>query len=91
MATYSSETVTLTVRRWAVPATEPWGAAAEEISKAWGAAATAYREAHGLPEAVALPGDALWFHVRDDEVVIEFKTEQPSRGGCCNCPHEMEV
>lgn len=91
MATYTSETVTSTVRRWIIPAAEPWGAAAEEISKAWGAAAAAYRTAHGLPEDASLPGSALWFHARDDEVVIEFKTEAPDRGSCCDCPHEMEA
>lgn len=91
MATYSTETVTSTVRRWIIPASEPWGAAAEEISKAWVAAAAAYREARGLPEDAVLAGDALWFHVRDEAVVIEFTTEAPARGGCCDCPHEMEA
>ena len=75
MAEYTSETVTRTIRRWIVPAAEPWGAAAEEISKAWGAAAAAYREAHGLDEDALLSGDALRFHVRDEEIVIEFATE----------------
>lgn len=77
MATYTTETVTSTVRRWIIPAAEPWGAAAEEISKAWVAAASAYRDARGLPDDAVLAGDALWFHVRDDEVVIEFAVEAP--------------
>lgn len=40
-------------------------------------AAAVYREARGLPEDAVLAGDALWFHVRDDEVVIEFAVEVP--------------
>ena len=91
MATYTTETITSSVRRWIVPAAEPWGAAAEEISKAWAAAAAACRAARGLDEDALLPGDALWFHVRDDQVVIEFTTETSDRGGCCDCPHEMEA
>lgn len=77
MAEFTSETVTRTIHRWIVPAAEPWGATAEEISKAWGVAAAAYRQAHGLGEEAALSGDALRFHVRDDEIVIEFTTEAP--------------
>lgn len=77
MADFTTETVTRTVRRWIVPATEPWGAAAEEINKAWAVAAVAYRETRGLPKDAVLPGDALRFHVRDEAVVIEFTTEQP--------------
>jgi hypothetical protein len=75
MATYSTETVTSTVRRWVIPAAEPWGAACEEVSKAWTAAAIAYREAHGLPEGAAVVGDQLRFHVRDEDIVIEFSME----------------
>lgn len=77
MADFTSETVTRTIHRWIVPATEPWGAAADEISKAWNAAANAYLQAHDLPESTTLPGDALRFHVRDEEIVIEFQTEEP--------------
>ncbi|MET8693607.1 hypothetical protein ABZV65_13810 [Streptomyces bauhiniae] len=76
MATYTTEVVRRAVHRWVVPAAEPWGAASDEITKAWGAAAVAYRKAHGLPDDASLPGDALWFHVRDDEVVIQFTTKQ---------------
>jgi hypothetical protein len=76
VAEYTSETVTRTIRRWIIPAAEPWGAAAEEISKAWGAAAAAYRQAHGIADSEAIAGDALRFHVRDDQVVIEFATEE---------------
>ncbi|MFJ8603417.1 hypothetical protein ACIREM_32865 [Streptomyces shenzhenensis] len=78
MATYTTETVTSTIRRWIIPAAEPWGATAEEISKAWVAAAAAYREANGLPEDAPIVGDALRFHVRDEEIVIEFRTGEPS-------------
>lgn len=77
MASYTSETVTRTVRRWIVPAAEPWGAAAEEVSKAWVAAAVAYREANDLPEDTPIVGDMLRFHVRDEEIVIEFIVEAP--------------
>ena len=78
MADYTSETVTRTIRRWLVPAAEPWGAPAEEISKAWNAAAGAYREANDLPVDAPIAGDALRFHVRDDQIVIEFTTEEPT-------------
>lgn len=74
MATYTSRTVTSTRREWIVPAAQPWGATAEEIEKAWTAATVAYREIHGLHD-VATPGDALRFHVGDDEIVISFTIE----------------
>ncbi|MFE5958931.1 hypothetical protein [Streptomyces rubiginosohelvolus] len=38
MATYTTETLTSTIRRWIVLAAEPWGATAEEIGKAWAGA-----------------------------------------------------
>lgn len=75
MATFTSETVTRTIRRWIVPAAEPLGAAAAEIGKAWAAAEIAYREHHGMDPGQPLHDDALRFHVRDDEIVIEFATE----------------
>jgi hypothetical protein len=75
VAEFTFETVTRTIRRWIVPAAEPWGAPAEEINKAWAVAAAAYRKAHGLSDTESLPGDALRFHVRDEEIVIEFATE----------------
>ncbi|WP_133258169.1 hypothetical protein [Streptomyces sp. V2] len=76
MAEFTSETVTRTVRRWIVPAAEPWGAACEEVSKAWTAAAIAYRDAHGLPQDAPVIGDALRFRVADDRIVIQFETEE---------------
>lgn len=75
MAEFTFETVTRTIRRWIVPAAEPWGAAAAEIGKAWAVAERAYREHHGIPDEQPLHDDALRFHVRDDEIVIEFATE----------------
>lgn len=78
MAEFSSETVTRTIRRWVVPASEPWGAAAAEIGKAWSVAELAYREAHGLDREQPLHDDALRFHVRDEAVVIEFQTDMPT-------------
>jgi hypothetical protein len=78
VATFTSETVTRTIHRWIVPAAEPWGAAADEISTAWAVAELAYREHHGIPKEQPLHGDALRFHVRDDEIVISFETEEPS-------------
>lgn len=75
MAEYTSETVTRTIRRWIVPAAEPWGAAAAEIGKAWAVAELAYREHHGIDREQPLHDDALRFHVRDEEIVIEFATE----------------
>lgn len=78
MATFTSETVTRTVRRWIVPAAEPWGACIGDINAAASVACRAYREAHGLAPDAAMPDDALRFHIRDDVIVIEFATEQPS-------------
>lgn len=75
MAEFTAETVTRTIRRWIVPAAEPWGAAAAEIGRAWTAAQVAYREHHAIPVGQALPDDALRFHVQDAEIVIEFQTE----------------
>jgi hypothetical protein len=75
VAEYTSETVTRTIRRWIVPAAEPWGAAAAEIGKAWAVAELAYREHHGIDREQPLHDDALRFHVRDEEIVIEFATE----------------
>ena len=75
MADFTTETVTRTVRRWIVPAAEPWGAAAAEIAKAWAVAELAYREHFGIPEDQPLHDDALRFHVSDGQIVIEFQTE----------------
>ncbi len=93
MADYTTETVTTNVHRWIVPAADPWGAAAAEIGKAWAAAELAYRNHHRIPREEPLHDDALRFYVRDEEIVISFTTEQPAsaRGGCCDCPHEMEA
>lgn len=78
MADYTSETVTRTIRRWIIPAAEPWGAAAAEIGKAWAAAELAYREAHGVPLGEPLHDDALRFHLGDEAIVIEFQTDTPA-------------
>lgn len=75
MADYTSETITRTIRRWIIPAAEPWGAPHAEIGKAWAVAELAYREHFGIPEDRPLHDDALRFHVRDEEIVIEFATE----------------
>lgn len=79
MATFTTETVTRTIRRWIVPAAEPWGSAAEEIAKAWGAAESGYRDVHKIPAEQSLPGGALWFHVTDEAIVISFETEEPTQ------------
>jgi hypothetical protein len=79
VADFTTETVTRTVRRWVVPAAEPWGAAAAEIGKAWAVAELAYREHFGIPKDQSLHDDALRFHVRDEEIVIEFQTEAVAR------------
>jgi hypothetical protein len=78
MATYASETVTRTIRRWIVPAVEPWGAGIGDINAACSAACRAYREAHGLTEGQTLADDALRFRVTDDAIVISFETEEPT-------------
>jgi hypothetical protein len=75
MAEHTAETITRTIHRWIVPAAEPWGAPAAEIGKAWAVAEQAYREHFGIPEDRPLHDDALRFHVRDEEIVIEFSTE----------------
>lgn len=79
MAEFTSEAITRTIRRWIVPATEPWGAAAAEIGKAWAAAEMTYREQHGLDPGQPLHDDALRFHTRDDQIVIEYTTEEPTK------------
>ncbi|WP_434598361.1 hypothetical protein [Streptomyces sp. A5-4] len=76
MADFTFETVTHSVHRWIIPAPEPLGAAAEEISKAWAVAANAYRETHELASTEPIPGEALRFHVRDTAIVIEYATEE---------------
>lgn len=79
MATFTTRTITVTRREWRIPAAEPWGAAHEEIGKAWAVAVAAYREAHGVPEVAAIPGDALRFRVEDDVIVIAFTVEEAER------------
>lgn len=76
MADYAFETVTHTVHRWIISAPKPLGAAAEEISKAWAVAAAAYRETHELASTEPIPGEALRFHVRDTDIVIEYAIEE---------------
>ncbi|MDX5569523.1 hypothetical protein PYK79_48390 [Streptomyces sp. ID05-04B] len=39
------------------------------------AAELAYRKHHGIPKEQPLHDDALRFHVRDEEIVIEFAEE----------------
>lgn len=75
MAEYTSETVVRTIRRWIVPAAEPWGAAAAEIGKAWAVAERAYRQHFEIPGEQPLHDDALRFHITDDAVVIEWQEE----------------
>lgn len=75
MADFTSETITRTIWRWIVPAAEPWGAAAAEVGKAWAVAERAYREHHGIPDDRPLHDDALRFHVRDEDIVIEWQEE----------------
>lgn len=80
MATFEHAVITSTRFEWRVPAAEPWGATAEEISKARGAAEAAYRDVHNIPLGVALAGDAIRFHVTDDAVVITFTHDTPIGG-----------
>lgn len=76
MADYTSETVTRTIRRWIIPAAEPWGAAAAEVGKAWKAAQAAYRAQHQIPVGEPLADDALYFHAGDGKIVISFEFEE---------------
>jgi hypothetical protein len=76
VADFTSETITRTIRRWVVPAAEPWGAAAAEIGKAWAVAERAYRQHFEIPDGQPLPDQVLRFHVRDEGIVIEFATEE---------------
>ncbi|MFZ3592273.1 hypothetical protein [Streptomyces sp. BH104] len=77
MADFTTETLTRTIRRWIVPAAEPWGAAAAEIGNAWAVAERAYRQQHQIPDEQPVPDNALAFHTRDDQIVIEFTIEEP--------------
>ncbi|WP_306317281.1 MULTISPECIES: hypothetical protein [unclassified Streptomyces] len=69
MADFTTETVTRTIRRWIVPAAE--------IGKAWSVAERAYRQQHQIPDEQGLHDNALRFHTRDDQIVIEFTVEEP--------------
>jgi hypothetical protein len=75
---FTSETITRRIHRWIIPAAEPWGAAAAEIGKAWAVAERAYRQHFKIPDEQPLHDDALRFHVRDDQIVIEYTTEEPA-------------
>lgn len=75
MADFTTETVTRTIRRWIIPAAEPWGAAAAEVSKAWVVAEREYRDHFKVSNDQPLSDNALRFHVRDAEIVIEFTIE----------------
>jgi hypothetical protein len=75
MADYTSETLTLKIRRWKIPAAEPWGANAAEVSKAGAGAELAYREYHKIPKDQGIPDNALRFLPGDDEIIIEFRYE----------------
>jgi len=75
VADYTSETITRTIRRWIIPAAEPWGAPAAEVRKAWAAAELDYRRHFGIPAEQPLHDDALRFHVTDEAVVIEWQEE----------------
>lgn len=77
MAMFSHRTITTVRHEWSVPATEPWGAPADEVGKAWTAAAAAYREAHNIPEDTPIAGNALTVHVADDAIVIRFTHDTP--------------
>jgi hypothetical protein len=78
VADFTTETVTRTIRRWVIPAAEPWGAAAAEIGKAWAVAERAYRQQHEIPDDQGIADNALAFFARDDEIVIEFTVEAPA-------------
>jgi hypothetical protein len=66
MATYSREEVTITTVRYVVPATRPYGAHPDEITKAATAAATETREKGGT---------TLRFVPSDESINIEFDIE----------------
>ena len=78
MPTHASETITRTIRRWIIPAADPWGACIGDISAASADACRVYREVHGLTVGVPLPDDALRFHLGDEAIVISFETEEPT-------------
>jgi hypothetical protein len=75
VAEYTEDTTTLRIRRWRVPAPEPYGAAAAEIGKAWSVAERAYRQHHGIKENASVADNALTFHNGDEEIIIEFRYE----------------
>jgi hypothetical protein len=80
MATFEHQVITSARYEWRVPASEPWGAAAEEIAKAWGAAETTYRQVKGLSKDAALSGNAISFHAEDDHIVLTFTHDAPADG-----------
>jgi hypothetical protein len=78
VSTHTSETITRTIRRWIIPAAEPWGACIGDISAASADACRVHREVRGLAAGAQLPDDALRFHIGDNEIVISFETEEPA-------------
>lgn len=78
MATYTSRTVASTRHEWIVPASQPWGATWADVSAAIGAAWSAFRELHGLTDDAPMPGDFVRLYPKDDDIVIQFTTEEPT-------------
>jgi hypothetical protein len=71
MTTWSVTEVTEVKVLYRIPAAEPYGACWSEVDTAMRAAIDRYRADYGLPMTI-IPDDAVRFHARDDEIIIEF-------------------
>lgn len=76
MATYSTREVVTRRREWIVPASQPWGAAWEELDKAVAAAAAFYRQQYGLDEGASVPGNFARIFPVDEDIVIAVTVER---------------
>ncbi len=76
MAEYQSRVRTVTHYEWAIPAEEPWGAAAAEIHKALAAAEQKYEE---LNDRAPAHDDWCAFFAGDDEIVIRITADEVTR------------
>jgi hypothetical protein len=76
MAEYQSRVRNVTHYEWAIPAEEPWGAAAVEIHKALAAAEQKYQALYGR-----IPSEDHWcaFFPGDGEIVIRITADEVTR------------
>lgn len=77
MPSYTHREITSRRIEYIVPAAQPWGACLGDMYAAINAARVAFIDEHNLDPMQPLSDDALWFHPRDDDIVISFTIEEP--------------